>query len=182
MATMQLSNDGLYFIATFEGLRLQAYQDEGGTWTIGYGATTYEDGKRVQRADSITQARAEQLLNFHAGKSATAVNQHLTATVGQNQFDALVSFTYNLGSENFRTSTLLKVINANPLDLERIEAEFKKWVYVTVNGKKVVSNGLVSRRQQEAYLYGQPSYAIKPNFTFFVVIGLALLYWLRNRK
>lgn len=177
MGTMKLSNDGLYFLKEQEGLRLTAYPDGKG-YSIGYGAQTYEDGKKVQKGDTITPARAEQLLNFHAGKSANAVNQYLTATIGQTQFDALVSFTYNVGTEAFRTSTLLKVINANPLDLERIENEFKRWIYS--NG--TIVSALVNRRQQEAYMYGQPSYTIKPNFTLFLVLGLILIYWLRNRK
>lgn len=150
---MQVSEEALEILKDREALRLTAYQDQAGVWTIGYGATTYESGSRVKQGDTITLARAEQLLAFHVGKSAAAVEAAITPTLTQGQFDALTSFTYNVGTGAFQKSTLRTLVNTNPNDIERIEAAFMQWVYVTVNGVKVKSNGLVNRRIEEVEMY-----------------------------
>lgn len=150
---MQVSSEALEILKGREALRLTAYQDQGGVWTIGYGATTYESGARVKQGDKITEARADQLLAYHVGWAASAVETLITPTLTQGQFDALTSFTYNVGEPNFRKSGLRTLINTNPNDFERIEAAFMQWVYVTVNGVKVKSNGLVNRRAEEVEMY-----------------------------
>lgn len=164
---MNASSDLIFFLKQQEGLRLTAYPDGKG-YSIGYGVQTYENGAAVKAGDTITNIRAEQLLNYHVGKAAAVVNKYVTVRLNQGQFDALVSFVYNVGEGQFRTSTLLKVINANPLDLTRIEAEFKRWIYS--NGKVV--NALVRRRQEEAYLYGQGT-SSKDNSSLYLVAAAA---------
>jgi len=150
---MQTSSQALETLKIREQLRLAAYQDPAGVWTIGYGCTTYENGTKVKAGDKITEMKAVQLLNDHVGKAVATVNAGITATLDQGQFDALVSFTYNVGGTKFNNSTLRGLVNTDPDDLPVIEAEFRKWVYVTVNGKKVKSAGLVSRREEEIAMY-----------------------------
>ena len=150
---MQISSQALETLKIREELRLTAYQDSAGVWTIGYGCTSYENGSKVKAGDKITEAKAVQLLNYHVGKAVATVNGAVTATLKQGQFDALVSFTYNVGGVAFKNSTLRDLVNADPNDLIVIQTEFRKWVYVTVGGKKMKSAGLVSRREEEIEMY-----------------------------
>lgn len=118
-------------------------------WTIGYGITHYEDGRKVKKGDTITEKRANDLLKFHVNKVVCAVDGACSKVhLKQQQFDALVSFTYNVGENNFKSSTLLKKVNANPND-PAIRVEFMKWVY---SGHKF-SEGLKNRRKKEVNLY-----------------------------
>ena len=130
----------LQFIREREGLRFSAYKDTGGTATVGYGATFYENQRRVQIGETISRERAEQLLLFHANYFAGAVNRLVTKQLTQNQFDALVSFTFNLGEGSFGRSTLLRVINSEPDNIYKIRAAFLLWP-------------LPKRRELEAALY-----------------------------
>lgn len=150
---MQVSSEGLEILKDREALKLKAYQDQGGVWTIGYGATTYESGAKVKAGDVISEIRAVQLLAFHVGKAAAAVESLVSVDVNQGQFDALTSFVYNVGATAFAKSGLRTLINTNPNDLDRIEAAFMQWIYVTVNGVKVQSNGLIDRRKEEVEMY-----------------------------
>lgn len=144
---MRTSEKGIEFIKFSEGLLLKAYQDPGGVWTIGYGHT-----KAVKKGDQITEFMATEYLKDDLRTSEQAVNQYVTSNINQNQFDALVSFTFNLGPGNLKSSTLLKRVNANPNDPD-IERQFKRWVYCS--GK--VLKGLVKRREREANMYfGRP--------------------------
>jgi len=179
---MNVSSDIIFFIKQQEQLRLNAYPDGDGKFSIGYGVQTYEDGRAVKQGDTITAARAEQLINFHVVKAAAVVNRYITTKLLQGQFDALVSFVYNVGEGNFSGSTLLKVINQNPLNLVEIEVQFKRWIYSTVNGKKVVINGLVKRRQEEAYLYAQGAIKKDDNTLWFVVLAIGLFLYLKFVK
>ena len=139
---MKTSDKGIGLIKRFEGLRLKAYLCPAGKPTIGYGHT-----KGVKLGDVITEEEAEQLLLEDLIVVENEINKH-NLDINQNQFDALVSFVYNVGVGNFRTSTLLKKIKANPND-KTIANEFKRWVYS--NGKRLP--GLVKRREEEAKLY-----------------------------
>lgn len=139
---MKTSDNGIEFIKKHEGLRLKAYLCPSGKPTIGYGHT-----KGVKLGDVITEEEAEQLLREDLIVVENEINRH-NLNLNQNQFDALVSFVYNVGIGNFRSSTLLKKIKANPND-ESIANEFKRWVYS--NGKRLP--GLVKRREEEAELY-----------------------------
>jgi lysozyme len=136
-------------IKTFEGFRAAPYKCSAGVPTIGYGATFYPGGKKVTMTDkAITEEQAVELLANMLVSFEKYVDSYCIDTITQNQFDALVSFAYNLGPANLKASTLLKKVNANPND-ESIKLEFMKWV--KAGGKTL--KGLVRRREAEADLY-----------------------------
>ena len=140
---MRLSDSGVNLIKAFEGLRLSAYQDSGGIWTIGYG---HIGG--VQPGDRITQGQAEELLRKDTGWAQDAVRQQVHVPLTQRQFDALTSFTFNLGAGALNGSTLLSKLNAG--DYAGAQAEFGRFVHA---GGRVLQ-GLVRRRAAEADLFG----------------------------
>jgi lysozyme len=131
----------------FEGLRLTAYKDSVGVLTIGYGHT----GKDVVPGLTITQADADQLLASDLVEAENAVSRLVKVPLSDNQFGALVSFTFNVGTSAFAGSSLLKKLNAG--DYEAEPAELAKWNKGTVNGKKVVLPGLTNRRAAEAGIW-----------------------------
>ena len=140
---------GIEMIKTFEGFRSAPYKCSAGVPTIGYGATFYPGGKKVTMTDpSITEEKAVELLANMLVSFEKYVDSYCRDDINQNQFDALVSFAYNLGPANLKSSTLLKKVNANPED-ETITAEFMKWVKAGGNTLK----GLVRRREAESQLY-----------------------------
>ena len=143
---MTTSNDGLALIKTSEGLKLNAYKCPAGVWTIGYGHT-----RGVKQDMTITQEIADNLLIEDIMPCEKLIND-LRLNLRQGQFDALVSFIFNVGEGNFNTSTLKKKILACAKD-EEIAAEFKKWNKGRVNGKLTVLPGLVRRRAEEAKLW-----------------------------
>jgi lysozyme len=147
---------GRELIQHFESLMLQAYQCSAGRWTIAYGNTFYEDGTPVKKGDKVNVERAESLFTLILDKFEKEVASLLTRTLTENQFAALVSFAYNVGSdidadtiaEGLGDSTLLKLVNRDPND-PRIADEFLKW---NKAGGKVLA-GLTRRRKSEAHLY-----------------------------
>ena len=140
---------GIDLIKKFEGFRSKPYKCPAGIPTIGYGATFYTTGKKVTLADkAITETEGCNLLKYMLIIFEQYVDSYCIDSITQNQFDALVSFCYNLGPGNLKSSTLIKKVNANPND-ETIRAEFMKW---TKGGGKVLT-GLVKRREAEANLY-----------------------------
>jgi lysozyme len=151
-------NEELYqTIMKDEGLSLVPYLCPAGVPTIGYGNTFYPSGAKVTMRDKpITQAVAYWMLKQTVNMFAKEVDSLVTSTINQNQFNALVSFAYNVGSdidqdnipEGLGDSTLLRKVNANPKD-PSIAREFAKWN--KANNK--VNNGLIKRRQREANLY-----------------------------
>ena len=145
------SDAGINLIKQFEGLSLKPYLCPAKVPTIGYGATFYENGTKVTMHDAvITEGRATDLLRSAMHKFEQYVDSYCIDTLTQHQFDALVSFCYNVGPANLKSSTLLKKVNANPNDAT-IRAEFAKW---TKGGGKTLP-GLVRRREAEANLYFQ---------------------------
>lgn len=145
---MEVSKNGIDLIAEFEGFSSKPYLDAVGIPTIGYGNTFYLNGKKVTMFDSpINEMEARKLLSIIANKFGQQVKE-VTRELNQNQFDALVSFVYNIGIGNYKKSTLLKKINANPCDAS-IAYEFSRW---NKAGGKILS-GLVKRRKKEAELY-----------------------------
>ena len=149
MKITKLSQKGLELIKQFEGLSLTPYVCAGGINTIGYGNTYYTNGKKVTLQDKpITKEQAEELLKFSLSTYEKAVDSFCRDDISQSQFDALVSFAYNLGSKALQGSTLIKKVNANPKDVT-IADEFLKWN--KANGR--VLAGLTKRRQAEANLY-----------------------------
>jgi lysozyme len=154
---MKLDNTGFQFLQQREGLSLVPYLDSKKVATIGYGNTFYPNGIRVTMKDKpISKEYAVQLFKIIVARFESDVNQLVTSQISQNQFNALVSFAYNVGSdidvdkivEGLGDSTLLKKVNANPND-KTIGNEFAKW---NKSGGKVI-NGLISRRQLETELY-----------------------------
>lgn len=144
---------GIQLIKDFEGFSPKPYLDAVGVPTIGYGATHYADGRRVKMTDKpISEAEASALLQEMLKQYEDIIHRNVKVKLNQNQFDALVSFVYNLGETNFKKSTLLKKINTNPND-ESISLEFAKWVKA---GGRVLT-GLVRRRKAEAELYFRPT-------------------------
>ena len=146
---MKISNNGLNLIKQFEGLRLNAYDDGVGVWTIGYGTIKYPNGTLVKKGDKITQAQADQYIANDVATFERAVNMLVNVPLNQNQFDALVSFTYNLGATNLSASTLLKKLNSK--DYNGAAGEFQKW---NKAGGKVMT-GLVRRRKAEMELFNK---------------------------
>jgi lysozyme len=141
-------NRGIAIIRKYEGLKLRAYVCPAGLNTIGYGATFYENGTKVQPGDVITMDRADRLLHFQVKLFADEVRRVVKSNIDENQLGALVSFCFNVGGAAFSRSTLARKANANPND-PTIRAEFMRW---TRGGGKVLP-GLVKRREEEANLY-----------------------------
>ena len=139
---MKTSHKGIALIKEFEGLRLKAYKCPGGVWTIGYGHTA-----GVKPGMVISEAQAEEYLMADLIASEKYLND-LRLAINQNQFDALISFIYNVGTGKFSRSTLLRKVRANPQD-NSIMDEFLRWVY----SKGRVLPGLQRRRLAEMKLY-----------------------------
>lgn len=147
---MNISNKGLSLIKEFEGLRLNAYLCSAGVPTIGYGSTFYPNGDKVKIGDKLNDEKeAEFLLHKTVERFEKGVDRLLDKTsVTQSQFDALVSFAFNLGLGNLEKSTLLRKVKANPND-PSIADELLRWDKA---GGKVLA-GLTRRREAEAKLY-----------------------------
>lgn len=154
---MKLDTKGYLLIAGFEGLRLKPYLCSAGVPTIGYGNTFYPNGRKVTMRDNpITKDYAFEMLKVVADMFARDVDMLVTSNVNQNQFNALVSFAFNLGSdidadnipEGLGDSSLLRKVNANPNDAA-IAKEFIKW---NKAGGRVL-DGLTKRRIAESTLY-----------------------------
>lgn len=143
---MKTSQRGIDLIKEFEGFEERAYKDVVGYWTIGYGSL-YVNGVRVSPGMRITREGAEEQLKSDVVRFEKAIEKLVTVDLNQNQFDALVSFTYNLGEGNLGKSTLLKKLNRG--DFNGAADEFLKWNRA---GGKVV-NGLVRRRAAERELF-----------------------------
>ncbi|HDT2136503.1 TPA: lysozyme [Enterobacter roggenkampii] len=144
---MQTSDKGIALIKEFEGCKLTAYQDSVGVWTIGYGWTQPVDGKPIRAGMTINQETAERLLKTGLVSYESDVSRLVKVGLTQGQFDALVSFTYNLGARSLSTSTLLRKLNAG--DYAGAADEFLHW---NKAGGKVL-NGLTRRREAERALF-----------------------------
>ena len=144
---MKLSENGYDVIKSFEGIKNKAYKDSVGIWTVGIGFITV-DGVKVNENTTLTNDQIEEQFFKQIVKYENAVNNNVKSVLNQNQFDALVSFTFNLGEGSLKSSTLLKKVNVNPNDTS-ISAEFLKW---NKAGGRVI-DGLTKRRQAEAKLY-----------------------------
>lgn len=144
---MKTSKAGLDLIKQFEGCRLRAYKCPAGVLTIGFGHTSAAGEPKVTTGMTITQAQANKILANDLGQYEDAINRLVTVDLTQNQFDALVSFVYNVGPATFAKSTLLKKLNAGQYDA--VPAELMKW---TRGGGKELP-GLVRRRRAETALW-----------------------------
>lgn len=139
---MKTGEKGLSLIKHFEGLRLRAYQCAANVWTIGYGHTA-----GVRPGDVITPEQADAFLCQDVSDSERAVSSFVRVPLIQCQFDALISFTFNLGPGNLRTSTLLRLLNAG--DYQGAADQLLCWV--NAGGKRLP--GLVRRREAEKSLF-----------------------------
>ena len=139
---MNTSAEGIALIKKFEGCELKAYQCSAGVWTIGYGHT-----KDVEEGDTISKDQAEEMLVEELHEYENYVNEYVNVALSQNQFDALVSWVYNLGPANLKASTLLKVLNAGEYD--EVPAQIKRW---NKAGGQVL-DGLIRRREAESLLF-----------------------------
>lgn len=139
---MNISKEGLALIKKFEGCELKAYKCPAGVWTIGYGHI-----KTAEEGMEISQEHADYLLEHEITEYEDYVKTAVTSPLDQNMFDALVSWTFNLGSGNLNSSTMLKVLNEGKYD--EVPAQMKRW---NKAGGKVLE-GLVRRREAEALLF-----------------------------
>jgi lysozyme len=137
---MRMSEEGLKLLEGYEGIRLAAYLDTAGVWTIGVGHT----GPEVHEGMIATVEQVRRWLDEDVKEAENAVNRLVKVALTQEQFDSLASFVFNLGETQFNKSTLLKRLNAG--DYVAAGKEFKRWVY---SGGKITP-GLVKRRNSEA--------------------------------
>lgn len=153
--TGKLSENGENFIKGFEGVRLKAYQDSAGIWTIGWGSTKYEDGTPVKKGDTLADKSAADKLYKHTLKEyVDKVNKQVKVPLTQNQRDALISFKYNAGPDSGKT--LFEKLNKK--DYKGAADEFLKWNKITdpKTKKKVEAKGLTNRRTKERELFLKP--------------------------
>jgi len=143
MFNFSYSDSGFALTKRFEGLRLIAYQDQVGVWTIGYGHT----GREVHGGLVITEAQADVLLHSDVAGAVACVNRAVTAEISQCQFDALVDFVFNLGCGRLLGSTLLRHVNEGEFNLAA--PQFLLWDHAG----GVVVQGLLLRRQAETVLF-----------------------------
>jgi lysozyme len=151
---MKISNNGVAIIKTFEGLRLSAYTDSAGVWTIGYGSTRYQNGKVIKPNDKLAnEQQADILFRNTLNQYENAVTDFVKITLTQNQFDALVSFTYNVGIYALKDSSLLQKLNKG--DYASVAEAFLPWDKITdpKTGKKIALDTLTKRRQKERDLF-----------------------------
>jgi lysozyme len=144
----EISDMGLNFIQCWETLRLTKYLDEAGLWTIGWGHLI-KPGE--QFPETITLAMATEILLHDLRDAEGAVNNLVTVQLSPCQYDALVSLVFNIGSPQFKTSTILRLLNSGEYD--KAAEQFKRWNKVRKNGKLAVSNGLTRRRDQERTMF-----------------------------
>lgn len=140
--TKQIGVAGLALIKSFEGLRLTAYKCPADVWTIGYGST----GPHVKQGMTITEAQADKLLQDDLDRFEASVAKH-APNASQNQFDAMVSLAFNIGTGAFEKSTLLRKFVAG--DTAGAAEAFRQWV--NAGGRKL--EGLVRRREAERKLF-----------------------------
>lgn len=146
----KVNKEGLELIKRWEGLKLKAYTDSGGFWTIGYGHTSAAGKPDVYEGMTITEKEAEKILQNDLAKFEKRVNNLVKVPLNDNQFSTLVSFDFNTGA--LHRSTLLKKLNAG--DYDSVPSELMKWV--KVKGKRV--QGLVNRRAAECGLWAKGSF------------------------
>lgn len=140
---MKTSENGKNLIKHFEGLRLNAYKCSSGVLTIGYGHTAF-----VKENEKITIGMAEYFLDKDLTIFEYAVNKYCKVPLNQNQFDALISFVFNVGENNFVNSTLLKLLNQKKYN--EAANQFERWIF---DNKKRPLEGLKRRRKMEKELF-----------------------------
>jgi len=142
---MKTGKSGRDLIMKWEGCKLESYKCSAGVWTIGYGNTFYKNGSKVKPGDKLKIHEAVDLFNDLLPKFERIVERKITIDLHQNQFDALVSHTYNTGGSN----TLFRLINSKS-SVESIESWWRN-KYITANGTRL--KGLINRRNEEFQLF-----------------------------
>ncbi|WP_208439167.1 lysozyme [Bartonella quintana] len=165
----KISQEGLALIKQWEGLRLNAYQDAVGLWTIGYGHTSDAGKPSVRKGMKITEKQAAEFLCQDLQQFENAVEQAVTVPLTDEQFAALVSFCYNVGTTAFCNSMLLKKLNKG--DYEAVPVELQKWT--KAGGKRL--QGLVNRRAAEAGLWAKGSYVSSNTQTVEIKVSTGFL-------
>lgn len=143
---LKIGDDFVELLTTFEGVKYKAYLDPVGIWTIGVG---FVEG--VKEGDTMTPEEVQERLNKEVERFEEAVNDLVEVPLTQYQFNALVSFVYNVGEGAFQRSTLLKKLNLR--NYHQASDEFMKWNKGTVNGKLKVLAGLTRRRGAEQAMF-----------------------------
>src|SRR5471030_715674 len=139
---MRTSQKGIALLKVLRGLRLKSYQDSVGVWTIGYGTT-----RGIGPGMTISNEQAERMLQNDIARFEPEIERLVKVLLNQGQWDALMSFTYNLGATNLGSSTLLRLLNAK--DYAGAAEQFPRW---NKAGGQVL-NGLVKRRAAERALF-----------------------------
>jgi GH24 family phage-related lysozyme (muramidase) len=152
---------GIALIKEFEGLYLKAYLCPAGIPTIGWGTTEYPDGRKVKIGETISEQDAERFLRHHVQVYVNALNNALKIPVNDNQYSALLSWTYNIGAGAMRSSTLIRVLNQG--NYAQAADELLRWDKATVNGVKRVLSGLARRRRSERELFLEPIESARPS-------------------
>lgn len=145
MNDFKTSPNGRKFIELWEGCVLHSYQDQGGVWTIGFGHTSAAGLPRVRAGMVIERTEADAILAADLATMEADVNHHITASINQNQFDALVSFDYNTGALD--RSSLMRSINTGQIDF--VKHDLEAWDHVA----GIVNSGLLRRRNAEFILF-----------------------------
>lgn len=143
---MRFIEAGLKLLKSFEGCKLEAYQDQKGVWTIGWGCT-----RDVVEGLTIDQAEADFRLMNDVRSVSGRVMSLVKAPITDNQFTAMVCFAYNVGTGALRDSMLLQLVNAKRY--QEAAEEFMKWSHITVDGQKIAVDGLLKRRKAERDLF-----------------------------
>ncbi|GAB5471887.1 MAG: hypothetical protein Kilf2KO_49170 [Rhodospirillales bacterium] len=154
MTERQVRPAGLALVKQFEGLRLQAYRDPAGVWTVGYGHTTAAGAPKVTPGMTVTEAEAEAVLRRDLATFEARVARLVSVALNDNEFAALVSLCFNIGATAFAGSTCLRRLNAG--DRKGAAEALTRWTKATVAGRKVRLAGLVRRRQAERRLFLAP--------------------------
>lgn len=146
---MKISQKGIDAIKEYEGCELTAYKDGGGVWTIGVGST-----KDVQPGLVITIQEAEERLKWDLAEAERAVNMYVKVPITQSEYDALASFTFNLGVGALSGSTLLRLLNSNA-NRTAVGDQFLRWCkdQNPKTGKTEVVPGLLRRREKERAMF-----------------------------
>lgn len=152
---MKISKKGLDIICEFEGFNSKAYKCPAGIWTIGWGTTSYPTGKNVQKGDTCTKEQADiWLLHEVIEKSAflNSIIGEINIDLNQNEYDALVSISYNCGAGILKKGRSLgdALLSKNK---QKIADSFLLYCKITVLGIRTISKGLLNRRQAERKLF-----------------------------
>jgi lysozyme len=140
-------------IKNFEGKRLKSYKDSVGIWTIGFGSIfNIDENRPVKQNDVISEETALRWLRFEIAQKQVDLKKLIKVPVTQNQIDSITSLAFNIGTNAFKKSTLLKLLNAGT-DKKIVADQFLKWNKGTIDGKLQVIPGLTNRRILEKNLF-----------------------------